>query len=314
MNRASRVGVLHPGALGGALGKAIAEAGDTPISCLRGRSATTRERALAANFVVVPSLDELARDSDIVISLVPPARALEVALCFAACADQYADSARMPTFIDANSVAARTKKHIADILSTVGVSCLDGAFLGPANRIGTENVMLLSGPGADKVAPVFRKVVETRVVAEEVGQASSLKMTMAILTKALPALLLEMVCASAKNGQLGPALDLMRRLYPGIIEFLERTLPTYPEHIGRRVFELTEVRDWLRELDQRAVMTEGAITVLERLSRQELSSNIDWRFEDLLRAIGESDMLSSDERGAIDSDPAGTPSGISTTK
>jgi len=179
---------------------------------------------------------------------------------------------------------------------------LKEAFLGPANRIGTENVMLLSGPGADKVAPVFRKVVETRVVAEEVGQASSLKMTMAILTKALPALLLEMVCASAKNGQLGPALDLMRRLYPGIIEFLERTLPTYPEHIGRRVFELTEVRDWLRELDQLAVMTEGAIIVLERLSLRELSSNIDWRFEDLLRAIGESDLLSSAERTETDTD------------
>src|SRR5260370_2713291 len=278
MNRASRVGVLHPGALGGALGKAIAEAGDTPISCLRGRSATTRERALAANFVVVPSLDELARDSDRVISLVPAARAVGVALCFAACADQCSDSVRMPTFIDANSVAARTKERIANILSAVGVCCLDGAFLGPANQIGREDVMLLSRAGANKVAPVFRKVVEARVVAEEVGQASSLKMTMAILTKALAALLLEMVCASAKNGQLGPALDLMRRLYPGIIEFLERTLPTYPEHIGRRVFELTEVRDWLRELDQLAVMTEGAITVLERLSLRELSSNIDWRF------------------------------------
>src|SRR5258708_29115224 len=185
MNRASRVGVLHPGALGGALGKAIAEAGDTPISCLRGRSATTRERALAANFVVVPSLDELARDSDIVISLVPPARAVDVALCFAACADQCSDSVRMPTFIDANSVAARTKERIANILSAVGVCCLDGAFLGPAYRIGTENVMLLSGPGADKVAPVVRQVLETRVDAEVVAQASSLPMTLAIRTRSL---------------------------------------------------------------------------------------------------------------------------------
>ena len=295
MNRVSRVGVLHPGALGGALGKAVAEAGDISIACLNGRSATTRERALAANFVVVPSLEELTRDSDIVISLVPPARAVEVALCFVASSDRCANDARMATFVDANSVGARTKKHIADILSTVGVSCLDGAFLGPANRIGTENVMLLSGPGADGVAPVFRKVVEARVVGGEVGQASSLKMTIAILTKALPALLLEMVCTSAKNGQLGPALDLMRRLYPGILGFLERTLPTYPEHIGRRVFELTEVRDWLRELDQLAVMTEGAVTILERLRLRELSSNINWEFEDLLRAIAESDLLSSDK-------------------
>jgi 3-hydroxyisobutyrate dehydrogenase-like beta-hydroxyacid dehydrogenase len=314
MNSVIRVGVLHPGALGGALGKAIAEVGDTPIAYLLGRSATTRKRALAANFLVVPSLEELAHSSDIVISLVPPAKAVEVALCFAACVDQCTYSVRMPTFVDANSVAARTKERIANILSAAGVSCVDGAFLGPANRIGTENVMLLSGPGADRVAPAFRKIVEARVVGDEVGQASSLKMTMAILTKALPALLLEMVCASAKNGQLGPALDLMRRLYPGIIGFLERTLPTYPEHIGRRVFELTEVRDWLLELDQLAVMTEGALTILERLHLRELSSNIDWRFEDLLRAIAESDLLSSDKDARTDSDPAGKPSQNSTAK
>jgi len=307
MNSAIRVGVLHPGALGGALGKALADAGNTPIACLCGRSAITRARALAANFVVVPSLEEVARSSDIVISLVPPAKALEVAICFAVCANKCADGGRMPIFIEANSVAARTKKQIADILASVGVSCLDGAFLGPANRIGTENVMLLSGPGADGVAPVFRKVVEARVVGGEVGQASSLKMTMAILTKALPALLLEMVCTSAKNGQLGPALDLMRRLYPGIIGFLERTLPTYPEHIGRRVFELTEVRDWLRELDQLAVMTEGAVTILERLRFRGLSSNINWEFEDLLRAIGESNLLSTIKRAGTDRDPPGEP-------
>jgi hypothetical protein len=106
----------------------------------------------------------------------------------------------------------------------------------------------------------------------------------------------------------------MKRLYPGIIGFLERTLPTYPEHIGRRVFELTEVRDWLLELDQLAVMTEGALTILERLHLRKLSSNINWEFEDLLRAIAESDLLSSDKDARTDSDPAGKPSQNSTAK
>ena len=223
-------------------------------------------------------------------------------------------NAAKPPFIEANSVAVRTKMQIAEVLSAVGIPCLDGAFLGPADRIGAENVMLLSGPGAIRVAPIFQKVIEVRVVGDEIGQASSLKMTMAILTKALPALFLEMVYASAKRGQLDSALDLMRRLYPGITAFLERTLPTYPKHIVRRVFELREVRDWLRELGEIAVMTEGAVTVLERLRLRELSSNVDWRFEDLVRTIGECDLLSSDKRGARDSDPAGEPSQTSIVK
>ena len=144
------------------------------------------------------------------------------------------------------------------------------------------------------VAPIFQKTVEVRVVGDEIGQAASLKMTMAILTKALPALFLELVSAAAKQGQLGPAVDLVKRLYPGILAFIERTLPTYPEHIARRVFELTEVRDWLCELGQSAVMTAGAVAVLERLRLRGLDSTIRWEFEDLLRAIGEADLLAGD--------------------
>jgi hypothetical protein len=113
-----------------------------------------------------------------------------------------------------------------------------------------------------------------------------------------------MVCASAKRGQLGPALDLMRRLYPGIIGFLERTLPTYPEHIARRVFELTEVRDWLRELGQTAVMTDGAVAILDRFRLQRFASEIDWRFEDLLHAVGATDLLSNDKAEGAARDPA----------
>ena len=142
----SRVAVLYPGALGAALGKALIAVGGTPITCLCGRSAATRERALVANFVVVSSLEELARASDIVVSLVSPTSAVEVARRFAACVrSPHAETAAKPAFIDANSVAARTKKHIAEILSSVGIACSDGAFLGPANRIGPDNVMLLSG-------------------------------------------------------------------------------------------------------------------------------------------------------------------------
>jgi 3-hydroxyisobutyrate dehydrogenase-like beta-hydroxyacid dehydrogenase len=300
----NRVTVLYPGALGAALGKAIFGAGDTPITCLCGRSATTRERALAANFAVAASLEEVAQSSDIVVSLVPPASAMEAARRFAACVhNQFAGNGARPVYIEANSVAARTKKDIAGILSNAGIVCCDAAFLGPANRIGPENVMLLSGRSANHVAPIFQKTVEVRVVGDEIGQAASLKMTMAILTKALPALFLELVSAAAKQGQLGPTVDLMKRLYPGVLAFLERTLPTYPAHIERRVFELTEVRDWLCEQGQSAVMSAGAVAILERLQICGLDPTIHWEFEDLLRAIGDADLLVRDNAGGTRSVP-----------
>jgi len=290
----SGIGILYPGELGVALGRAIVQAGGTAITCLSGRSKATQCRAAAANFVVVPSLKEVARQSELVISLVPPASAVETARSFAACFD-FARCGSGPTagltFIDANSVSPLTKRRIAEILSHGGIRCLDGVFFGPAKGIGRDNVLALSGPRAGQIPPLLQEVVEVHVVGETIGQASALKMVLAIMTKALPALFLEMVCASASGGQLDPALELMRRLYPGIMGFLERTLPTYPAHVARRVQELEEVADWLHQLNQCGTMTQSAITVLERLRLAGLESRADWTFEDLLHRIADADLL-----------------------
>jgi 3-hydroxyisobutyrate dehydrogenase-like beta-hydroxyacid dehydrogenase len=145
----SGIAILYPGELGTALGHAIVQAGGTAITCLSGRSKATRCRAAGANFVVVPSLEELARQSDLVISLVPPTSAVETARSFAACFD-FARCGSSPTagltFVDANSVSPLTKRRIAEILSHGGIRYLDGAFFGPAKGIGRESVLALSRP------------------------------------------------------------------------------------------------------------------------------------------------------------------------
>jgi 3-hydroxyisobutyrate dehydrogenase-like beta-hydroxyacid dehydrogenase len=240
------------------------------------------------------SLEEVARRCELVISLVTPTSAIETARRFAAGFDWTRGGnggSMRPMFIDANSASPRTKQCISEILSHAGICTLDGAFFGPANQLGADNVLALSGPGADQIAPLLQEVVEVRVTGSEVGQASAPKMALAIITKGLPALFLETVCASADAGQLGSSLSLMRRLYPGIMQFLERTLPTYPTHVARRVHELQEVADWLHERGQRGMMTGSAVAVLEELHRAELESNAGWTFESLLHHIADADLL-----------------------
>src|ERR1700730_17827039 len=85
--RMSRIAILYPGELGAPLGRAVVEAGGVAITCLFGRSEATRGRTTAAQFSVVPSLEEVARQSDLVISLVPPTSAVEIACSFAASVD-----------------------------------------------------------------------------------------------------------------------------------------------------------------------------------------------------------------------------------
>ena len=287
------IGILYPGGLGAALGLAIVRSGGTAITCLSGRSEATRDRAAAANFVVLPSLVEVARRSELVISVVSPSTAVEVARYFANCVHLGRFGDTRPTFLDANSVSPQTKKRIAEILSHARIDCLDGAFFGPTNRIGRDNVLALSGSSASRVGLLLQKIVEVRLVGDVVGQAAALKMALAIMTKALPALFLEMVCASVSHGQLGSMLELMRRLYPGIMDFLERTLPTYPTYVARRVHELGEVTNWLHELGQWGIMTQSAAAVLERLRLAQLEPRADWQFDELLCLIAQTELLSA---------------------
>src|SRR6266851_5910950 len=108
----SRIAVLYPGGLGAALGRAIVRAGGTAITCLSGRSEATRHRAVAANFVVLQSLEEVARQSELVISLVSPTSALEAARCFADKVGFWrcASTNPRPIFVDLNSVSPQTKR------------------------------------------------------------------------------------------------------------------------------------------------------------------------------------------------------------
>src|SRR6516162_3223298 len=284
--KVNRVGILYPGDLGAALGHAITKAGGTVVTCLAGRSAATISRAEAASFRTVSSLEEVAQVSDIVVSVIPASSAIEVARSFAAslanCDDRRGEQL---IFVDANSVAPRTKREIGDLLRTRGVRYVDGAFFGPASRIGQETVLALSGSAAVDIAPMLGQAMEVRVLGAEEGQASALKMAMAIMTKGIPALFLESVCAAMNNEQLDSTLEMIGHLYPGILSFLERTVPTYPTHIERRVHELDEAAKWLQDVGQCGVMTQAAISVLERLRRAEIEGTVRSSFKDVLFRI-----------------------------
>lgn len=289
------ISILFPGRLGSALGRSMARVEGTLVTtCLAGRSDATVERAHAARFLILDSLEDVVRQSRLVVSLVQPKSALAVAQRFAECVINCTDTARVPLYVDANSASPQTKEFISQILASANVPCIDAAFFGPANMVGKDNVLVLSGPGSWEVAEFFRAVIEVKVIGDRVGQASASKMTIAIMTKALPALFLQMVSASARHGQVDLMLDMMRRIYPGILTFLERTIPTYPTHVARRVGELEEVSRWLRDLGEYNGLTLSAAEVLERLRIADLAQRNDWRFDELLRVIGELHFLAEE--------------------
>ena len=295
-----RIGILYPGGLGTALGRAFVRVGYEALTFTSERSEATRNRALGAGFQLASSLREVAHECDVIVSLVPPGAAVETARCVGDCFIDDGPSAGIagrPIFVEANSVAPQTKTGIARIMSECGVRCVDGAFFGPANQVGCENLLGLSGPDCLEIADLFREVIEVLPIGPEVGDAAALKMASTMLTKGLPALFLEIAGAAVKQGQLDALLSVLRKFYPGIISFLERTLPTYPAYVSRRKCELQEAVTWLDDIGQCARMTRSAVGVFDGLQRVCLPQRIDWTFEELLSDLVDSALQCATRSG-----------------
>src|SRR4051794_15328250 len=96
------VGLISPGELGSALAQVLRSRGMPVLATLEGRSMRTRELSLSAGIREVPSLPDLIKSSDIVISAVHPGAAEEVAAGYLAAAREVPAG---QVFMDVNSIS-----------------------------------------------------------------------------------------------------------------------------------------------------------------------------------------------------------------
>jgi 3-hydroxyisobutyrate dehydrogenase-like beta-hydroxyacid dehydrogenase len=180
------VGILHPGAMGAALGSALKARAGTVIWAAAGRSHATAKRAELADLVAVPDVAELAGRAHVIVSICPPHAARAVAEEVAAAVAGRPDP---PLYVDANAVAPATVRDIASLHGEAHV--VDAAVIGrPAWERGST-VLWLSGraaaAGADRGdgSPFTARVLGGDL-AGDLGAASALKACYALQTKALP--------------------------------------------------------------------------------------------------------------------------------
>jgi hypothetical protein len=164
----SVVGVLHPGEMGAVIAAALEEAGNDVLWASEGRSEATRSRAAA--FQDAGTVAELARRCEVVISVVPPHAAVELAESLPPFAGIY---------VDANAISPETARRVGLVVDRF----VDGGIVGgpPAPRL------YLSGAEAAQVAALFEG---SRIETEVVASASALKCAYAAWSKGTGALLL----------------------------------------------------------------------------------------------------------------------------
>jgi 3-hydroxyisobutyrate dehydrogenase-like beta-hydroxyacid dehydrogenase len=123
------VAIVAQGAMGSAIAQRLVKHGARVVTCLEGRSAASRARAVAAGMDEV-ALDRLA-DADFLLSIVPPVAALAFARQMA---DVMRTAPSKPLFVDCNAVSPATVQEIAAVIAASGAPFADGSISVPLRR------------------------------------------------------------------------------------------------------------------------------------------------------------------------------------
>ncbi len=167
------VGLLHPGRMGAAIAAQIMTS-STVLWCPDGRSMATVRRAEDAGLRPA-SLGELLANSDIVLSICPPAVAEEIA-------STVAGIGYRGIYVEANAISPARMHRITTRFAGAGTNVVDGCIFGPPPGGLPPARLYLAGAviASRRVADLFTgSLVEPIILGERPGQASALKMTFA---------------------------------------------------------------------------------------------------------------------------------------
>lgn len=261
------IGILYPGEMGTVLGRLFRAAGFRVVTACEHRSGRTINSAREAGIEVLEGVPSVVAVADVILSLVPPAAAVELARQVADCT-----TALPPLYVDANSISPETALQIERLLGESGIRFVDAAIHGLASRLPEQGRMYLSGPDAAALAEQWRAVLPTRFVGDEPGRASAMKMLLSGISKGLVALFLEIALTAREADLLDGFLENCDDFYPAIMAAIGRMLPTYPRHAGRRAQEMGELGGMLRELGLRPGMTAEARGVIAAVADADLAA------------------------------------------
>ena len=164
---------------------------------------------------------------------------------------------------DMNSVAPDTKRASAKAFEAVGGRYVDVAVLAPVEPARLAVPLLLAGQAAPDAEAALRAAgfTNVRVVGEEIGRASAIKMIRSVMVKGIEALTAEMMLAAEKAGvadEVLASLDASEKAWPWR-ERADYNIERMVTHGLRRAAEMEESAKTLQGLGVEPVMTAGTV-------------------------------------------------------
>ena len=260
-----RIAVVHPGAMGAAIARAIAGNDHHVGWCRTGRSPQTSKRARGLQ--AFDELSDLAAWARAVISVVPPHAAVEMARAVLGCG--FAG-----VYVDANAIAPTTARQIQQLVEDAGCLYVDGGIIGPPPTTPAGSRLYLARGSAARqaasdIAALFEgSTFEAPVLDDSLGPtaASALKMVYAAWTKGGAALLLATARAAEALGVMAALEQEWQRSLPETPARLERTKGAAGPKAWRYVGEMLEIARAFEDAGQTGGFHRAAAEVYEQLA------------------------------------------------
>ena len=262
--------ILMPGDMGHGCAIVFRESGFRVVTTLSGRSERTRGLAAKAQIEDLGSFEEVARQADLVLSILPPENAMEQARVFA---DAMIAAGSTPPYVDCNAIAPSTTQKVGAEIARAGALYIDGGIIG--NNPVTENGgtrLYVSGPDTSAVQELDGKGMVVRSIGKEIGRASGMKMVYASSTKGTFSLHSAVLTTAHAMGLTEEYLQELSESQPAMLAAMERMTPRIPLDAARWLGEMYEIARTFADAGVTPKFHEGAADMMALADRTPISA------------------------------------------
>ena len=232
------LGIMSPGDMGHVVAGVLNRRGHRVLTLLEGRSELTRERAKRSSMEDAGSLDRLVGSASVVLSIMPPERALGFARDVAGA---MAATGKAPLFVDCNAVSPDTTRAIHDAVAAAGGEFLKVGIIGPPPGGARPTRFYASGPAVDRLSFLDGDGIRLVDMGPDIARAAAIKMCYAALTKGKMTLHTAVLIAGEMLGESEELHAEFAASQNADWEAMNARVPFYPCDAGRWSGEMEEI-------------------------------------------------------------------------
>jgi 3-hydroxyisobutyrate dehydrogenase-like beta-hydroxyacid dehydrogenase len=259
------VAVIAMGEMGAGVAGRLVERGARVLTSLQGRSSASAARAAEAGVEVVGDDEALVSVADVVLSIVPPARAGELA---GRLLPALRRANPRPLYADCNAVAPATVRAIAEGFAREALPFVDAGIIGgPPTRQGYNPRIYASGEAGERLAALNDYGLDIRPLGGAIGDASALKMAYAGTTKGTSAVMVCLMLGAMRAGVADAFVAEMADSQSGRLEGQVRQLPSILKKAYRWDGEMEEIAKFLAPEEGASQIFRGAAELYRELAK-----------------------------------------------